>query len=109
MANIDQIVHDAEQQIAQLAGQLLKKFKSQAVADGQNFVQVTKADLTEWVSALEAGELDKDDFASLVRGEKDLAEMHALKQQGLAQIDIDAFTNGITQILINSAFAVIGL
>ena len=109
MANIDKILHNAEQQIVQLAGLLLTKYKGQAMADAQDFIRTTKADLTEWVSALQAGQLDKDDFESLVRGEKDLAEMRALKQEGLTQIAIDGFTNGITQILINSAFAALGL
>ena len=45
----------------------------------------------------------------LVRGQKDLAQMKALKQAGLAQVSIDTFTNGVLDIVINAAFAAIKL
>lgn len=108
MADIDQILRAGEQQITQLASVLLAKFKDQAVADAHDFVQAMKVDFSEWTSALQAGQLDEDNFESLVRGEADLVKMRALKQRGLAQVAIDMFTDGITQILLNSAFAAIG-
>lgn len=109
MADIDKILHAAEQQTVKLAEVLLAKFKTQAVADAHDFLESTKADLVTWTEALKAGKLDEDDFASLVRGETDLAEMRALKQAGLAQITIDTFTNGVVQILIDAAFAAVGV
>ena len=35
------------------------------------------------------GKIEKDDFEDLLLGKKDLAEMHALKQTGLASATID--------------------
>jgi hypothetical protein len=107
MANIDNILTQVEQQTSKLAQTLLAKFEAQGVADAKDFVESTKGDLANWTNALEAGELDKDDFESLVRGETDLAEMRSLKEAGLAQITIDTFTNGVVQILINTALAAI--
>ena len=66
-------------------------------------------DLERWVDELERNEIDKSDFESLVRGQKDLAQMKALKQVGLAQVSIDTFTNGVLDIVINAAFAAIKL
>ena len=107
MADTNDILHNAEQQMIQLAKVLFVKFKDDAIADGKDFLQKTRDDLTRWVQALETKHLDKDDFESLVRGETDLAEMRALKQAGLAQITIDTFTNGVINILINAAFTAI--
>jgi hypothetical protein len=105
MAAIDNLLKDAGTQIEKLAAQLFTNFKDQAVTDGQDFLQRARNDLNDWTHALEAGQMTKDEFTSLVKGESDLAEMRALKQAGLAQIDIDTFTNGVINIVINAAFS----
>ncbi len=109
MADIDKILHDVAQKTADLAKLLVKKYETGAVSDAQTFLQASKADLTRWVNALELRHIDKDDFASLVRGEKDLAEMHSLKQAGVAQITLDTFVNGVLNILIDAAFSAVGI
>jgi hypothetical protein len=107
MANIDNILKDAEKQIAELAEKLFTQFTKQAIADGKDFLNEARDDLERWVGELERNELDKSNFESLVRGQKDEAEMRALKQAGLAQVKIDTFTNGVLDIVINAAFAAI--
>ena len=109
MANIDKILKDAGNQIAELAEQLFKQFTQQAIADAKDFLNEARDDLKRWVGELEREEIDKSDFESLVRGQKDVAEMQALKQAGLAQVSIDTFTNGVLDIVINAAFAAIKL
>jgi hypothetical protein len=84
-----------------------RRFTKQAIADGKAFLNEARDDLERWVGELERKEIDKSDFESLVRGQKDLAEMQALKQAGLAQVSIDTFTNGVLDIVINAAFAAI--
>ena len=107
MANIDNILKDAEKQIAELAEKLFKQFTKQAIADGKDFLNEARDDLERWVGELERNEIDQSNFESLVRGQKDEAEMRALKQAGLAQVKIDTFTNGVLDIVINAAFAAI--
>jgi hypothetical protein len=109
MANIDNILKDAGTQIAELGEKLFKQFTKQAVADGKAFLNEARDDLERWVDELERNEIDKSDFESLVRGQKDLAQMKALKQAGLAQVSIDTFTNGVLDIVINAAFTAIKL
>ena len=109
MANIDKILKDAGNQIAELAEKLFKQFTKQAIADAKDFLNEARDDLQRWVGELERKEIDKSDFESLVRGQKDVAEMQALKQAGLAQVSIDTFTNGVLDIVINAAFAAIKL
>jgi hypothetical protein len=48
-----------------------------------------------------------ENFESLVRGERDLAEMHALKQVGLGQVALDTFTKGFMEIVLNAALSAI--
>lgn len=95
------------QQTAKLAEALFTGFAHQAVQDGRAFVNKTENDIATWLQDLEQGKITKKNFESLVRGEKDLAEMVALKQAGLGQVAIDTFVNGFIQIVINAALSTI--
>jgi predicted nucleic acid-binding Zn-ribbon protein len=105
MANIDDILKSVEDQSAALAQKLIAQYTQQAIADTKDFLQNARADLERWTNELEDEDIEKDDFEGYIRGQKDLAEMRALKQAGLAQVSIDTFTNGVLDIVINAAFA----
>ena len=109
MANIDVggILKSVEDQSKALAEKLFKQYANRAVSDVRDFLQKSKDDLKRWVEELVRGELDKDEFESLIKGQADLAEMRALKQAGLAAVQIDTFTNGVLDIIVNAAFAAI--
>ena len=93
------------QQSATLAETLLTGFVKQAVQDSQTFIQQTESDIATWLQDLKRGDITQKNFESLVRGDKDLAEMRALKQAGLGQVAIDTFLNGFIQIVINVALS----
>ena len=65
-----------------------------------------KADLQRWTTMLASGQLSKDDFEWLLQSKKDLAELVALKQAGLAQVALDRFVNGLLNVVVTSAFKV---
>ena len=101
----NQIKTQVAQQAAALAQTLLSQFVHQAVQDGNVFLNQTENDIATWLQQLQNGDITQKNFDSLVRGERDLAEMDALKQAGLAQVSIDTFVNGFIQIVINVALA----
>src|SRR6266851_7292697 len=107
MPNIDigNILKSVEDQSKGLAEKLFKQYTHQAVSDVRDFLQKSKDDLKRWVEELVRGDLAKDEFESLVKGQADLAKMRALKQAGLAAVQIDTFTNGVLDIIVNAAFA----
>ena len=109
MANIDvgSILKLVENQSKALAEKLFKQYTHQAVNDVRDFLQKSTLNLKRWVEELARGEMDKDEFESLVKGQADVAEMRALKQAGLAAVQIDTFTNGVLDIIVNAAFAAI--
>ena len=109
MANIDvgSILKLVENQSKALAEKLFKQYTHQAVSDVRDFLQKSAVNLKRWVEELARGDLDKDEFVSLVKGQADVAEMRALKQAGLAAVQIDTFTNGVLDIIVNAAFAAI--
>ena len=75
--------------------------------DGNAFLQQTENDIATWLEDLQHGAIRQKNFESLVRGEKDLAEMLALKRAGLGQVAIDTFVNGFIQIVIKATLGAI--
>src|SRR6202040_3752411 len=109
MANVDigSILKLVENQSKALAEKLFKQYTHQAVNDVRDFLQKSAVNLKRWVEELARGDLDKDEFESLVKGQADVAETRALKQAGLAAVQIDTFTNGVLNIIVRAAFAAI--
>ena len=109
MANIDigSIFKSVQDQAKALAQKLFKRYTQQAVSDVKDFLEKSKDDLQRWIKELARGEIDKEEFESLVQGQSDLAEMHALKQAGLAAAQIDTFVNGLLDIVVDAAFSAI--
>ena len=107
MADTDAILESIEAQSKTLAEKLFAQFSKQAVADAKDFLTTSRGDIERWKGELARGEIDEDDLASLIRADKDLAEMRALKQAGLAQVSIDTFTNGVFDIAVRAIVAAV--
>lgn len=82
------------------------EYKEAAIQDGRSFVDKTRADLERWTKLLATGELSKEDFAWLVKGKEDLAELEALKLAGLAAAQLDQFRHDLVDTVIGTAFEV---
>jgi len=106
MSNFDDFVDAVEEGVKELAKKTLKGFKDEALADAKSFLEASKDDLQRWTKLLAKGELSQNDFEWLVTGRKDVAELHALKQSGLAIIRLDRFKNALLDLVIDTAFDV---
>lgn len=106
MSNFDDYVQAVEEGVKELAKKTLKGFKDEALSDAKEFLQSSKDDLQRWTKLLARGELSQDDFEWLVVGRKDVAELHTLKQSGLAMIRLDRFRNALLDLVIDTAFDV---
>jgi hypothetical protein len=92
--------------LVELAKNLGERYLEAALQDGQNFLRTQQLELQQWTAELAAGKLSKEEFEDLVMGRKDLAEMVVLKQEGLAQVQLDRFINGVLSLVINTAIKV---
>ncbi len=90
--------------LTELVEENWKEFKDAAEKDGNAFYDKTKKDLKRWTKLFAQGDLTKDDFEWLLAGKKDLAEMEALKQAGLALARVEKFQNAIISLVIDTAF-----
>jgi hypothetical protein len=78
-------------------------FVNQAQSDATTFLDEAKSDLKRWTGLYAANSIDKEDLTSLVDSDKDLLELHALKQAGLAQVRWDLFVNSVIETTISVA------
>jgi hypothetical protein len=105
--DINSFLKGIESQVKTLAQQQLKQGTQQALDAVKSSFQDGRDDLQRWIGELASGDIDKDGFESLVRGQLDLAKMEALKQAGLAAVQVQSFVNGVIDIVVNAAFAAV--
>ncbi len=107
MADFDRFLRALKDGIRKLVTQSLRDYRQAAVKDADAFLERTRVDLARWIGELAAGQLTEEDFAFLVRGKKDLAEMEALKQAGLALVRVDRFRNALFDLVIGTALKMV--
>lgn len=91
-----------ESGVADVAKQTAGEYVSQAKTDGQNVLNLMKANLERWTQEIANGEMSLDDLKFLVQSQKELDEMNALKEAGLAAVEIDKFKNGLISMTIDT-------
>lgn len=100
--NFKDIFESLKEGVSSLAETSLQDFISQAKTDGKNILDSLKSNLKKWTQQLEDGDLSLDDFKFLVLAQKDLIEMVALKQAGVAMIEAVKFKNSVFNLIINT-------
>lgn len=95
MADFDDFLDTLKDELADLAASHLDDLQDEAVRDSEQFLEDSKEDLKRWTRLLEEGEISEKDFESLVKGQKDLAKMEALKEAGLAAVEVDRFRKNL--------------
>jgi hypothetical protein len=93
------ITKDIERQVLDLAREIVGKYVDEASNDIKTFLENSKDSLERWSNLLAKGDLDRDEFQFLLKGQLDVAELHALKQAGLAKVKLDLFVKGVVKIL----------
>ena len=109
MATIDfnEIFQELKSAVETFAKQKFSDFSNEAAGDAGQFLNQTKDQLERWVTRLTKGELTPDDFAWLVKGQKDLAEMAFLKQAGVTLIRVDEFKAGLLNVIVKTVSGMI--
>ncbi|MGJ8561880.1 MAG: hypothetical protein ACSHX3_16825 [Litorimonas sp.] len=92
-----------------LANNTVQEALDQAESDAKAFVNDSEEAFRRWGDALAQGKITKEDFEYLVGGQKDLAQMHALKAVGVTQARLERFRIGLISLIVSSAFDAIGI
>lgn len=103
MPNFDDFLDTLKDEIVDLAKSHLDDARDEAIQDSEQFLEDSKEDLERWTRLLDEGRLSEKDFESLVKGQKDLAKMEALKEAGLAAVEVDRFRKSLFDRIIGAA------
>ena len=106
MSDFDKFWEALKAGLEELTKSLGQQYLAAALQDGKNFLSAQQAELQRWTTELATGQLSKEVFVDLVMGQKDLAEMVVLKQEGLAQVQIDRFVKGVLNLVVSTAIKV---
>jgi hypothetical protein len=104
MADFQKLWQDLKEQITQLAKATVEENWQAAMQDGKDIVDKNEAKLQKWLTMLNQGQIDKEEFEFLCGGLKNLAEMEALRQAGLKAAQIDKFRTQLFALIIDTGF-----
>ena len=90
-----------------VGGQAARDFLKQATTDSQAFKQQAEADLQRWTVELANNQIDKDDFASLLRGQLAEATLAALLKAGIAAQKASQLRDKVIDLAIGAAFKIL--
>jgi len=109
MANIDfeEVLVNLKEEVTKLALTTFKSYKDEAKTDALKLVDEIKDNLQTWTIQLADGQLSKKDFEDLVLGQKEVIEINALKQAGLAMIKVDGFRDSLFGAIIKTVSGLI--
>ena len=105
--NITQILSQIEQSVITLAETTVSNYKNQAIQDGKDLLSAIKDDLVRWTNLLAQGSLTVEEFEFLVGSEKEVIEMNALEQAGLAAVRIASFAEGVLNVVIDTVLKMV--
>ena len=102
MFNFDAFLETLKADLAGIITEFGDDFKEDIIEDVSSFALKSREDLERWSRQLKDGDLSPRDFEYLLKSKKDLAEMEALKQKGLAQAKLDKLKADILNTMVGS-------
>jgi hypothetical protein len=104
MASFDDFMEAIKDGAKDLAKDIFHGFENEARDDAKAFLEKTKQDIQRWTKLLAQGDLTEQDFSDLIQAKKALAEIHALRQTGVALTKLERFRSGLINLVIDTAF-----
>jgi hypothetical protein len=108
MFDFDAFLETLKADLTEVVSDFGEDLKDDLLKDAGDFALQTKEDLIKWSKMLKDGELSPEELEFLLKAKKDLAEMEALKQRGLAQAKLDKLKLAIIDTVAGSVKKVIG-
>ena len=103
MTQFDDFLATLKADFARFAATSWQAWEAAAVKDANAFLTRTKGDLARWTRLLAAGDLTGEDLRWLLAGKRDLVELKALQQRGLAKVALDKFVDGLLDLVVEAA------
>ena len=103
MGDMNKFIEELKKNLVELASGSFRNYSSQLLKDGTEFALKLEEDLKRWTAEYAIHEMTKNEFEFLVKSKKDLLEMEALKQEGLARTELNKLRNAIVDTVTGTA------
>ena len=103
MTDFKSVFADIKSQVETLVTNVAAEFKADAVKGGKLLLKDLKVDLERWVELLNAGQLKPEEFKWLVKSNTSLTKMAALKQAGMATVEVKKFAGKLLYAITETA------
>ena len=90
-----------------VAGDAARQFLKEATVDSQKFKAQSESDLKRWIQQLADGDIEREDFESLLRGQLSEVTLAALLKAQVTAADAAALRDRIINIAIGAAFKIL--
>lgn len=97
---MEAMVSELQEQKSKFGDNILKCL----IKDGTQFLRQGRNDIERWTLAVTEGEMSMANFVWLLRDKKHLAEMNALRKQGLTEERINELREEIIKIILNTMY-----
>ena len=103
MNDFQTIFNDIQSQVLSTAKEIGEEYRDAAVADGKKLLSEIRDDLERWISLLASGAIKQNEFEWLVKSNKSLVKMTALKQSGLAALRVKQFSKSLLNTIVQAS------
>ncbi len=100
--NYTTILNELKGEITNMVVSSASAYADAAKHDAQALLSDMDANLQTWTQQLATGEISAQDLAFLVKAQKDLMKMQALKQAGLSAIAVDKLKNDVISVITST-------
>lgn len=104
MAKFDDFVEAILAGAKDIAKDILKDFEGAVVDDTKAFLNKSEEDLKRWTKLLALGAITEQDFSDLIQARSAVADMHFLRQQGVALATLERFRTRLISLVIDTTF-----
>jgi hypothetical protein len=90
-----------------IGGEAVQSFLKEGTVESKQFMQVAKADLERWTTELAKGDMDRDMFEYLIRGQADAAVLAALAKAAQTGKKAEIIRKKVADVAIKAAFTIL--
>jgi|AntDeeMinimDraft_4_1070355.scaffolds.fasta_scaffold19856_1 hypothetical protein len=105
--DFEELLKELKSELGQLIEENFSDFKDAAQEDVDEFIESSRTKLKRWTGLLAQGELDREEYSWLLKSQKDLFLMHALKKAGMEKLRLEKLKDGMVDVILDTAFRVV--
>ena len=107
MSKFDDFFKDVLDGARTVGGDAARQFLKEATVDSQNFKAQAESDLNRWSKQLADGDIERDDFESLIRGQLSEVALAALLKANVSAQKAAELRDRIINIAVGAAFKIL--